>query len=194
MNGIEKITQLIESEVQTEIDAILTKAREESDAILVRYQSQADAEAADLKQKSLKAAAEREERMISVAQMESRKVTLQVKQEMVEKAYERALKKLCSMPDDQYIEVLKELILKASVSGREEVIFSPEVRENIGKTAVEQVNQSSGKNFTLSDETRPIPGGFILKDGNIEVNCAFDTLVRLEKAETAGTVAKKLFG
>ena len=90
MNGIEKITQLIESEVQTEIDAILTKAREESDAILVRYQSQADAEAADLKQKSLKAAAEREERMISVAQMESRKVTLQVKQEMVEKAYELA--------------------------------------------------------------------------------------------------------
>ena len=34
----------------------------------------------------------------------------------------------------------------------------------------------------------------ILKDGNVEVNCAFDTLVRLQKAETAGQVAQRLFG
>ena len=194
MNGIEKIIQLIQAEAQTEIDAVLEKAREEAAEITARYQQQSETEAADLEYRNKKIASEREERLISVAQMESRKVTLQVKQEMVEKAYELALKKLCSMQDDQYIEVLKQLILKASVSGREEVIFSSEIRETIGKAAVEQANQSSGKNLILSKETRPIPGGFILKDGNIEVNCAFDTLVRLERAETAGTVAKKLFG
>jgi V/A-type H+-transporting ATPase subunit E len=194
MNGIEKIIQLIQAEAQTEIDAVLEKAREEAAEITARYQHQSETEAADLEYRNKKIASEREERLISVAQMESRKVTLQVKQEMVEKAYELALKKLCSMQDDQYIEVLKQLILKASVSGREEVIFSSEIRETIGKAAVEQANQSSGKNLILSKETRPIPGGFILKDGNIEVNCAFDTLVRLERAETAGTVAKKLFG
>ena len=48
--------------------------------------------------------------------------------------------------------------------------------------------------LTLSGETAPIQGGFILKDGNVEVNCAFDTLVRLQKAETAGQVAQRLFG
>ena len=42
-------------------------------------------------------------------------------------------------------------------------------------------------------ETLPIQGGFILRSGNVEVNCTFDTLVRLQKAETAGAVAKKLF-
>ena len=47
--------------------------------------------------------------------------------------------------------------------------------------------------LTLSKETRVIQGGFILKDENVEVNCAFDTLVRLQKAETAGEVVKKLF-
>ena len=194
MNGIEKITRLIQSEAQAEMDAVMEKARTEAAEITVRYQSQAKAAAADLEFKNQKNAAEHEERLISVAQMESRKVTLQVKQEMVEKAYELALKKLCSMGDDQYIEVLKHLMLKASASGREEVIFSAEIRETIGKAAVEQVNQATGKNLVLSEETRLIPGGFILKDGNIEVNCAFDTLVRLERAETAGMVAKKLFG
>ena len=194
MNGIEKIIGLIQSEGQAEIDTVLEKARADAAEITARYQDQSEAEAAELELKNQKNAAEHEERLISVAQMESRKVVLQVKQEMIEKAYALALKKLCSMQEDRYIEVLKQLILKASVSGREEVIFSPEIRETIGKTAVEQVNQATGKNLLLSEETRLIPGGFILKDGNIEVNCAFDTLVRLERTETAGMVAKKLFG
>ena len=194
MNGIEKIIGLIQSEGQAEIDTVLEKARADAAEITARYQDQSEAEAADLEFKNQKNAAEHEERLISVAQMESRKVVLQVKQEMIEKAYALALKKLCSMQEDQYIEVLKHLILKASVSGREEVIFSPRIREAIGKIAVEQVNQATGKNLVLSEETRLIPGGFILKDGNIEVNCAFDTLVRLERTETAGMVAKKLFG
>ena len=194
MNGIEKITRLIQSEAQTEIDDILKKARDEAAAITARYQTQAETEAADLELKHKKAAEEREERLISVAQMESRKITLQVKQEMVEQAYALALKKLCSMPAEQYVEVLAKLILQASASGREEVIFSSEDREKVGKTAVEKANQASGKQLVLSEETRPIQGGFTLKNQNIEVNCAFDTLVRLQKAETAGTVAKKLFG
>ena len=194
MNGIEKIIGLIQSEGQAEIDTVLEKARADAAEITARYQDQSEAEAADLEFKNQKNAAEHEERLISVAQMESRKVVLQVKQEMIEKAYALALKKLCSMQEDQYIEVLKHLILKASVSGREEVIFSPRIREAIGKIAVEQVNQATGKNLVLSEETRLIPGGFILKDGNIEVNCTFDTLVRLERTETAGMVAKKLFG
>ncbi len=48
--------------------------------------------------------------------------------------------------------------------------------------------------LTLSQETRPIRGGFILKDGNVEVNCTLDTEVRLQRTEIAGAVANILFG
>ena len=47
--------------------------------------------------------------------------------------------------------------------------------------------------LTLSQETRPIQGGFILKDGNVEVNCTFETLVRLQRGEMDREVAKVLF-
>ena len=67
-------------------------------------------------------------------------------------------------------------------------------RETVGQAAVDAANGKSGGKLTLSGETAPIQGGFILKDGNVEVNCAFDTLVRLQKAETAGQVAQRLFG
>ena len=193
MNGIEKITQLIESDAQAEIDRILGDARDEAARIAAQYQGQADAEAAELAAKNAKAAAEREERLVSAAQMEARKVTLGAKQEMVEKAYIRALEKLCAMPDEQYAAVLADLLVQASSSGREEAVFSKEDRERVGKAAVEKANKASGKKLVLSAETQPIRGGFILKDKNVEVNCTFETLVRLQKAETAGAVVKKLF-
>ena len=193
MKGIEKITQLIQTEAQSEIDSVLANARREAETVASRYQARAEAEAAELAAKNEKAAAEREERLVSAAQMEARKVRLAAKQEMVEKAYIRALEKLCSMPQEQYVDVLADLLLQASTTGTEEVVFSQKDREHAGKAAVEKANKASGKKLTVAQETRPIQGGFILRSGNVEVNCTFDTLVRLQKAETAGAVAKKLF-
>lgn len=193
MNGIEKITQRIESDAQAEIDRILGEARDEAARITASYRAQADAEARDLEAKNERAAAEQEERLVSAAQMKARKVQLAAKQEMVEKAYIQALEKLCAMPQEQYVAVLANLLVEASSNGREEAVFSKEDREQVGKAAVEKANQISGKQLRLSEETQPIRGGFILKDKNVEVNCTFETLVRLQKAETAGAVVKTLF-
>ena len=225
MNGIEKITQQLNTDAQAEIDRILGDARAEADRITAQYKAQAEAEKRDLETKNQRAAAEREERLVSAAQMEARKVILAAKQEMVEQTYQRALEKLCAMPEEQYVEVLSALLVEASSTGREEAIFSSEDRERVGRAAVNKANEILAKEvapelplgdgkvanllnkvaagvsaiaqgtamLTVSEETRPIRGGFILKDNNVEVNCAFETLVRLQRAETAGTVAKLLF-
>lgn len=47
--------------------------------------------------------------------------------------------------------------------------------------------------LTLSERTAPIQGGLILADGQVEVNCAFETLVRLAKNDMAAQVASVLF-
>ena len=225
MNGIEKITQQLNTDAQAEIDRILGDARAEADRITAQYKARAESEKRDLETKNQRAAAEREERLVSAAQMEARKVILAAKQEMVEQTYQRALEKLCAMPEEQYVEVLSALLVEASSTGREEAIFSPEDRERVGRAAVNKANEILAKEvapelplgdgkvanllnkvaagvsaiaqgtamLTVSEETRPIRGGFILKDNNVEVNCAFETLVRLQRAETAGTVAKLLF-
>lgn len=193
MNGIEKITQRIASDAQAEVDRILGDAREEAARISANYRAQADAEAQELDAKNERAAAEQEERLIGAAQMKASRLQLAAKQEMVEKAYIQALDKLCAMPKEQYVDVLAKLLVEASSNGKEEAVFSKEDREQVGKAAVEKANQLSGKQLRLSEETQLIRGGFILKDKNVEVNCAFETLVRLQKAETAGAVVKTLF-
>lgn len=227
MNGIEKITQCIDTDTQAEIDRILNEARAQAAKITAQYQAQAEGETAELSTRSQKAAAEREERLVSVAQMEARKVTLGAKQEMVQQAYALALEKLCALPDEVYTETVAELLVQAAKSGRETVVFAPEDRARIGKAAVARANEllalavapklpeelsnsrlgallakvavgvtalaQGTAMLTLSEETRPLRGGFILVDENVEVNCTFDTLVRLQKAETAGAVVKRLF-
>ncbi len=193
MNGIDKIAQRLTEQAQAEINGILGAAQEEAEQITARYGAQAQQEAAELAGKNEKAAAEREQRLISAAEMEAKKTVLAARQEMVEAVYVRALEKLCALPQEQYISVLADLLAQAAPNGRGEVIFSEEDRKSVGAAAVAKANAAGGGALTLCDETRPIRGGFILKDGNVEVNCAFDTLVRLQKAQTAGAVAKKLF-
>ena len=225
MNGIDTIIQRLNTDAKAETDALLEKARQEAAAVAARYQAQADKEVADLAARNERLAAEREERLISAAQMEARKTLLTAKQEMVERAYQRALEKLRSLPQEQYVELLAALLVRASSTGREEVVFSPEDREGAGKAAVARANELLAKEaapelplgdgvvanllnkvaagvsafaqgtamLAVSEETRDISGGFILKDGRIEVNCTFDALVRAEREQTAGEVAKLLF-
>ena len=83
MNGIEKITQRITADAQAEIDRVLGAAREEAARITARMTAEADAVAAELAAKNEKSAAEHEERLVSAAQMEARKVQLAAKQEQL---------------------------------------------------------------------------------------------------------------
>ena len=55
--------------------------------------------------------------------------------------------------------------------------------------------QEQGKpgELTLSADTRPIRAGFVLQQGDVEVNCAVETLAELCRAELAGKVAAVLF-
>ena len=48
--------------------------------------------------------------------------------------------------------------------------------------------------LTLAADTAEIEGGLILRDGQVEVNCAFETQLRLLRESLAGQVAQILFG
>lgn len=194
MNGIEKIIDRISGDAQAEIDAVLDEARGEAAQITAKYAAQAKAEADEILKRGAAAAAEREERLASMAQMEGRKAELAAKQEVIEEAFELAKKKLLALPEDKYVELLAGLAAEASATGKETLIFSAADRARVGKKVVAAASALvPGGAFTLSDETRAINGGFVLSDGAVEVNCSFDTLVRLQKAEITGEVSRVLF-
>ena len=196
MNGIDKITQRITEEIDREIADIQAQAREQADAITAEYAARAEKSSADILAHGQAAAEERQERLTGMAQMEAKKTLLAAKQEMISRAFELALEKLCSLPEEEYIKLLADLAVRASSTGAEALIFSQEDRSRIGKAVVTAANEMLGDKgrLTLATQTRPMAGGLILSDGAVEINCSFETLVRLQKTAAAGEVANILFG
>ena len=194
MDGIEKITGRIADDGQREADAILAEARRQAGEIAARYEAQAKKESEEIVARGRRSAGERVERLAGVAQLDARKLELAAKQELLKQAYGLALEKLETLPDEQAVALLADLAVRASATGGEQVILSQKDRARYGKAAVTRANEKLGDGrLTLSQETRPIRGGLILSDGDVEVNCSFETLVGLLHGDMDRQVAKLLF-
>ena len=204
MNGIEKITGQIDADVQKEIDAALDQARAQAQEIEDRYASQAQTQAEAIRRKGEQDAAHRQERLVDVAKLEARKTILAAKQELVGQAFDLALKKLLELPDQEYISLLAKLAVSASRTGREQVILSQKDRSRYGKQAVTMANDMLAKKagpraaqtdgmLTLAEESRPMAGGLILRDGKVETNCSFEVLIHLQRDALSAEVARALF-
>ena len=204
MNGIEKITGQIDADVQKEIGAALDQARAQAKEIEARYESQAQTQGEALRRKGEQDAALRRERLVDVARLEARKTLLAAKQDLVGQAFDLALKKLLELPDQEYIALLAKLAVAASRTGREQVIFSQKDRSRYGKQAVTMANDMLAKKagpraaesagmLTLAEESRPMAGGLILRDGRVETNCSFEVLIHLQRDALSAEVARVLF-
>ena len=198
MEGIEKITARIIEDAEREIAAMQQETEEEVNTLLAQAQTEAEQESMELLVRGRRAAEERRERLSSSADMECRKLELAAKQELLQQSFDAALEELCALPQERYATLLSALAVEASSSGRERMILSARDADRLGEEIVKAANaalQKAGRRgeLTLSQETRPIPGGFILAEGDVELNCAFDTLVRLQREKLEKEVAAILF-
>ena len=229
MNGIEKITARIEADMQAEIEAILKDGEERAAAVKAEYEARARAEAAAAAEAGRAAAESRKERLESSARMDAKKELLAAKQACLDEAFVAARKKLTSLSEAEYVDLLAKLVVRSAKTGREEVIFSAADKASVGAKVVSKANAMLAKNaapgisgqvrevgskvaamiakvigsddapaqdatmLTLSNETREIGGGVILRDGNIEINCAFDTQLKVLRGSMAAEIAAILF-
>ena len=227
MNGIEKITGQIGADAQKEIDALLQQAREQAAEITSRYEAQARAQAEAILSRGERDAAARKERLVDAARLEGRKALLQAKQDMVGRAFDLALEKLSSLPEEEYVALLARLAVSAARTGREQVILSQRDRSRYGKQVVTRANELLAREvaprlpeeltssragavldkvvarstavlagmgmLTLAEETRPMAGGLVLRDGRVETNCSFEALIYLQRDALSAQVAKVLF-
>lgn len=198
MNGIEKITAKLEAEARAEIASVNAEAAARCEEIKKEYEKKAQDEYWKRVQAGTKNCEIRVERMASAADMESKKSILAFKQEMVSRAFDRAVENISKLPGEDYIAFLAGQTAKAASTGKEELIFNARDRKEFGADTVKAANALLKKkgidaSLTVSNETRDIPGGLIVRQGNIEVNCSVDILVQLYRNELASQVAEILF-
>ena len=132
MTGIEKITARIQADAQQEIDAVLAEANRQAAEINARYAAQAKQAEAEILEKSRQSAAELRQRRNSSAQMDAKKQELAAKQALLDEAFQLAYEKLTQLPEGEYEDLLANLAVRASVSGKEQLIFSQADRAAFG--------------------------------------------------------------
>lgn len=194
MNGIEKITARIETDAKAEVAGILREAEEKAAAIRAQYEAQAAQESKAAEEAGREAARRQLERLESAAQMDAKKQMLAAKQDALNSAFDKAQAKLLALPDGEYADLLAKMAVKASKTGKEEIILNAKDQKRVGADVVSKANAlKKGAAMTLSKETREMAGGLTLRDGSVEVNCAFETQMRVLREEMAAEVAKILF-
>ena len=179
MNGIAKITKEIASEAEAEITSVLTEAEAQASALTEEFAAKAKAAEEELMRAGREAAEQRVQ--------------------LVSAAYDKAKKALLGLDEDKYVAFLAGQACAAALTGSEEVILSQADRSRLGEKLVSAANAALKERglpgeLRLSDETRPISGGLVLRRGSIEVNCTLDKLLEMSRGSLDAEVASVLFG
>lgn len=93
----------------------------------------------------------------------------------------------------QVVMAVNDALLKERAPGLPEEVAKSKVGTLMDKLIHNTTAIVTGAGLTLSEQTRDIKGGFIMVDGDVEINCAFETLVRLQREQMEKKVADALF-
>ncbi len=198
MKGIDKITSRIIADAEAECRDVKRESDERCAAVRAENEKRAQDEYWRLVREGVKDTEQRVQRMDRTARLEAKKSVLNMKQEAVSRAFDLAKDKIAELPERDSAAFPVGEAAEAAITGQEEVIFCERDRKSVGAKAVKAANELLAAKgmpglLTLSDATRDMAGGLMLKQGDIEVNCTVDTLLDLTRDELAARVADVLF-
>ena len=194
MKGTEKIIAHIQADAKAEADAILAQAEQQCAKIREDFEAKANDAYAEKIRAGVKECEELADSKARIAQMESKKNILALKQELVSKGFGRAQELILALPKEQYQAFLTKLVVKAASDGKGEVILNEKDRAAYGEAVVKAANAELGGSLTLSETVGDFAGGVKVKNGDVEGNNTLELLIDLSRSDMAANVAKALFG
>ena len=169
--AIDNITSKIIYDAEREAVAISQEAAARREEILALARKEAEE-----KREAMRADGEAEraamvERNVSVAKIDAGKLILEEKQILIERCLAEAV--------------------KAPEGG--ELILSERDREKYGEKLEKLLEESGGGKYALSEETRKIKAGVIVKRGSVYVNGSVEARIDAMRSELVPEVAARLF-
>jgi len=190
----EQVVEKILSDAQAEAEKIKKEADEKETAEQAELTEQLDEYEKQTEVLAQKSGEERKMRLLAAARMEIAKDFLGEKRKILDEVFEQAEIQFTNLPDEEYRNVMAQLMKKAAQSGDEEVIIDKK-EKRINDELINQVNQRLGNkgNLKLSEEKGNLGAGFILKRGKIKNNVSLQVLLEQARKELEIELAKELF-
>ena len=195
MNNLENIKAKILSEAEDYKTEALKNARLQREEIIANFKSEGEFGSAKIKAHAKDIISEKETRFLSTMKNEERNAILSVKSRLISECFDKAVDKINSLDDESYLSFLTDLLRRCVADGVSQIILNEKDKSRIGDALLKnakEIMSELGRNgsITLSENCADISGGFILKYGDIEVNCTTENTIMQNRKKLESEVLK----
>ena len=203
--GTDKIVSSILSDAQTKADSLMEEAENESTSILEEGEKIALMEREKILEDAKKQSSMRYQQIISEAKMNSRRMGLEAREEVIEESFKQAEEKLIEIASSDaaaYKESLKTIIAEAAceINGGNLIVLLKEedaakIQDSIASIEKDVTGKTGNETKLEMGNNIKTIGGAILKtkNGDIEVNNTIEARMLRFKKSLRSEVAAILF-
>lgn len=185
--GVENILEKIALEASSSAESLIKNAQNEASEITKKAKIKASESSAANLENAEKNAIDSINHIKSMAALESRKMRLSAKRDVIEETFKVVTEKLLNLSDTEYTALL--VYMAHSSADRGTIWFS----ERDFRFA-DSVRPYLKSEFKISKSTvKKLSNGFIIKNGNIQVTCTVEELLSVNRSELESVAAKVLF-
>lgn len=195
MSGIDKILQGIEEEGRAAADRITQEAREKIENLRKEILEKAQARCEEIRAQGGRESRGILERGASGAELLSRRMILESKQELLAELLRKAQESIYQMENHEYFALIRRIVAKNALPRPGELLLSPEDRERLPNGFEKELAGllPEGGSLKVSSETRDIRGGCVLLYDGVEENCSIEALFSAGKDEMTDLARSILF-
>ena len=196
MTGLEKITSEIKADSDKSVAAIIDKANAEASDILAGAEKEAAEAVAKINHDVSVRLSASKSTAESAAALRKRRLILEEKQKLIGEVIEEAKNLIYALPDNVYFEKILKLAEKNVNPAEGTIIFNAKDLSRLPadfETKLNVVAVAKGGKLTVSKETRPIDGGFVLLYEGIDQNCSITSLFETHIESVQDKIQKLLF-
>ncbi len=182
MSNLDNLVAEILQQAQKEANRMLTKAKTENSEFSEKENKKVQKEVEAINDKAAEEAQALKERVISNANLKSRDMILQAKEELVEDVLERVLERLKNIDTKKYLKFVENILKNLNLSKNAELIVTKDMRLALGDKILD---------YKISDQT--VESGCSIKDGNLIYNNEFSNLIEFNREELEREILNKIF-
>ena len=195
MSGIDKILQEIEKEGRAAADRITQEAGAKIENLRKEILEKAQARCEEIRAQGGRESRGILERGASGAELLSRRMILEAKQELLAELLRKAQESIYQMENHEYFALIRRIVAKNALPRPGELLLSPEDRERLPDGFEKELAGllPEGGSLKVSSETRDIRGGCVLLYDGVEENCSIEALFSAGKDEMTDLARSILF-
>ncbi|OTN77159.1 hypothetical protein A5886_002239 [Enterococcus sp. 8G7_MSG3316] len=194
MSDITKLTDKIKADAEKKYQLQIKEAKKENEQQERIRRGQMEQEMADrlaFYEKEKRAAMFLE---ISDVHIQSRNKVLSAKQAVLDELFAEALERLNQIDAAGFVRFVESGLKQANLTGEIELVLGEKTASLLDATAVSNLKANlSDSQLQVSSKQIPRKGGFLLRQGAIEMNFTFDALLDANKEELSNTLLQMIF-